>query len=313
MFKGKRIWSGVKKSGPSTPKTQKKLSSSPGGLFTIARENSNPFQPLIPLLPLNALEEESNTSSDLISSTAIEEFVMNPARRESNTDSDANSNDNSKARRHKAKSKPKLSPEISEVAVEVIPIPGPNGSPEKDDSLPDVSWTTTTNTSSYTISSKKEISGPCVSRPLEKNDLDLLRDFIIKVDGAQEAKKFTEKSFICTLLTDQKRGVVNILVVDAWYVVALVSILSDKRPWQKHNQARVIEFKILPTHRNQAMIQVIVDIICATASDKRCARIVVHASPEDFKLFANAEWVVETTRLSRIRSSIPEMKVEKSW
>ena len=294
MFKGKkRLWSGGKKSGSPTGKNP-----------STHLSTSTHQKTVIPQLILNELDDSDDGSSSdrMISPTKRQEFVITPHRTQSGDESDLSKNANKM-----------VLPEISELSVEVIPVPGPFSSLQNHDSLPDVSWTTTTNTSSYTISSKKDVGFPYVSRLLEENDVDLLRDFIIKVDGAQEAKKFTDKSFIYTLLTDNKRGVVNMIFVDAWYVMALVSIVIDKRPWQKHNQARVIEFKILPTHRNLKVIQLIVQSICATASTKRCARIIVHASPDDFKLFASADWVVERKKLSRIHSSIPEINVERSW
>lgn len=214
--------------------------------------------------------------------------------------------------------------QISNLAVEVIQVPVPppcnnNDSSkkaakhQKQESMQDVSWTTTTNTSSYTVSTKQECA-PCNGRVLGQPDLDLLRDFIIKVDGSGEAKKLLDESFASNLLTDQKRGIVNLMFVDAWYMVALVTVLVDKRPWQRHNHARVIEFKILSTHRSLEVVQVIVKHICATASTNRCARIIVHASPEDFQLFASADWVVETKRTSRITdTSVSDITVERLW
>lgn len=298
MFKSKRKWT-PKRSKPSPPQSFESI-------------NSPPI--LIPQLPLSAVDS-TESLSDVLSSTQRQEFVITPTKR---TVENENKNVRPDINRI-PKIKPRTSPQISELAVEVIPVPGPhnnnNSSAQKQDSLPEVTWTTTTNTSSYTISSSQNDTSALsiVSRPLEEHDVDLFRDFIIKVDGAQEAKKFTDKSFIHSLLADQKRNVVNIIFIDAWYVVALVSIVIDKRPWQKHNHARVIEFKILPTHRNLKVMQIIVENICVIASNKRCARIIVHASPADFKLFASAEWVVETKRLSRIQTATPDMNVEKSW
>ncbi len=172
----------------------------------------------------------------------------------------------------------------------------------------------TTDTSSYTFPCNTDQSS-CIGRVLKLSDAHILREFMGKINNVYNTnstdstnstnstnsnssigsvdnriQEFSDKSFEDTLISDQSRNIINIIFTTAWFIVALVSVAIDKRPWHRYSQARIIEFKILSNYRNLKVIQLIVQTICQTAKQHRCSQIIVHASPDDFKLFESANW-----------------------